>query len=202
MTTRIATATTQTPAVSTKGKRTRGEIIDAAKSLFYERGYTRTSFSDIVEQTGIRRGNIYHYFKTKEEILDAVIRQHASDYRALLALWDQQTTDPKERLHSFVQMLSSNRENLMRYGCPIGTLNTELSKDAIELHAGARVLFDILVEWLTTQFAALGSGEQARGQALHLLGRCEGISVVGHVYNDPELIDSEISMLTNWIDRF
>lgn len=193
------TATAHVAVVGNKGKRTRGEIVEAAKSLFYARGYTRTSFSDIVELTGIRRGNIYHYFKTKEEILDAVIDQHAEGFRALLESWDRQSTDARERLRLFVQMLAANRQNLTRYGCPMGTLSAELGKDAVDLQVGARVLFDVFTGWLTEQFRLLGAATP-REQALHLLGRAEGISVVGHVYNDADLIAREVSALIAWVD--
>jgi len=193
------TAVAHVAAVGAKGQRTKGEIVDAAKALFYERGYTRTSFSDIVALTGIRRGNIYHYFKTKEEILDAVVERHADDFRALLGAWNQQYSDARDRLRLFVQMLAANRGNLVRYGCPIGTLNAELGKGALDLQIGARKLFDIFCEWLASQFSTLGTADP-REHALHLLGRAEGIGMVGHVYNDSDLIEREVSLLLKWID--
>ena len=56
-----------------KSERTRQRIIEAANRLFYHRGYNQTSFSDVVEAAGVPRGNIYYYFKTKDEILEAAI---------------------------------------------------------------------------------------------------------------------------------
>jgi AcrR family transcriptional regulator len=186
--------------MSAKGEQTRNKIIAAAKVLFYHRGYTQTSFSDIVSQTDIRRGNITHYFKTKDDILNAVVEQRASEYRDLFASWQAQHSEPKARLHSFVQMVASNKNDLTRYGCPIGTLNAELGKESCDLQNAARVLFDIFTEWLTLQFMELGNTRQAKARALHLLGRTEGISVIAHVYNDPALITAEVRVLQKWID--
>jgi len=183
-----------------KGEQTRDDIIEAAKSLFYRRGYAHTSFSDIVATTGIQRGNIYHYFKTKDEILDAVIQQRVSEYRSVLDQWERSYSDPRERLHSFVQMVAMNKGDLTRYGCPIGTLNTELGKETFELQDAARALFDLFRDWLAEQFRLLGNARQARAHALHLLGRTEGISIMGHVYNDPALITAEVKILQQWID--
>lgn len=183
-----------------KGEQTRQDIITAAKALFYRRGYAHTSFSDIVDTTGIQRGNIYHYFKTKDEILAAVIDQRISEYQAVLNEWDQSYTDPRERLHCFVQMVAMNKGDLTRYGCPIGTLNTELGKETFELREAARALFDLFRDWLAEQFRLLGNARQARARALHLLGRTEGISIMGHVYNDPALIAAEVKVLQQWID--
>ncbi|HHH42673.1 MAG TPA: TetR/AcrR family transcriptional regulator [Gammaproteobacteria bacterium] len=179
---------------------TREHIIEAAKLLFYRRGYARTSFSDIVEHTGIQRGNIYHYFKTKDAILDAVIEQRAREYRATLSAWDKALPDPRDRLRRFVHMVVSNREDLTRYGCPIGSLNTELGKEEYRHRESARRLFDLFRDWLTAQFASLGDPGQARARALHLLGRAEGISLMGHVYNDPDLIAAEMDLIGQWID--
>ncbi|TCK18035.1 TetR family transcriptional regulator [Thiogranum longum] len=180
---------------------TRDEIIEAARTLFYRRGYARTSFSDIVNHTGIQRGNIYHYFRTKDDILDAVIRQLASEYRAALSAWDTELPDPKDRLRRFVHMVMSNRENLIRYGCPIGSLNTELGKETTcATRESARQLFDLFRDWLEEQFSKLTDPQQARSLALHLLGRTEGISLMGHVYHDPDYISSEVKMIEKWID--
>ena len=187
--------------MSTKGEQTRSEIIGAAKTLFYHRGYAQTSFSDIVDQTGIRRGNINHYFKTKDDILKAVIDERVTEYKAVFRDWEKQYPEPKDRLHCFVKMLVSNSVNLSRYGCPIGTLNAELGKESCDYQDIARDLFDVFVAWLTQQFKKLNNPRQAQARALHLLGRTEGISVIAHVYNNPDLVMTEVKMLQKWIDE-
>ncbi|MDX1344835.1 MAG: TetR/AcrR family transcriptional regulator, partial [Sedimenticolaceae bacterium] len=62
--------------MASRSDKTRLRIVQSANRLFYRQGYNRTSFTDIVEASGVPRGNIYYYFKTKEEILLATI-----DYR-------------------------------------------------------------------------------------------------------------------------
>jgi AcrR family transcriptional regulator len=104
--------------MAAKGEQTRQEIIAAASLLFYRRGYTNTSFSDIVAVTGVQRGNIYHYFKTKDDVLAAVIEQRLVEYEAALGNWDQEYADPKDRLRRFVHMVASNRGELAHYGVP------------------------------------------------------------------------------------
>lgn len=49
------------------------EILDAAEELFTAKGYDGTSTTDILERVGIARGTLYYHFKSKEEILDALI---------------------------------------------------------------------------------------------------------------------------------
>ena len=53
----------------------RNEILDAAEQLFIIKGFDGTSTNDILERVGIARGTIYYHFKSKEEILDAMIER-------------------------------------------------------------------------------------------------------------------------------
>lgn len=187
------------PPLSAKGEKTRADIIDSAKALFYERGYSGTSFSDIVDAAGVYRGNIYHYFKSKDDILQAVVTQRLDEFRAMLESWDEEYPQPKDRLVRFVRMIADNGSDLVRYGCPIGTLNTELGKKESELKRSARALFDLFCGWLAAQLAALGQGKDADALALHLLGRAQGISVIVHVYEDAKLLKREVEGLEAWI---
>jgi AcrR family transcriptional regulator len=51
------------------------EIVDAAAMLFSEQGYAATSIQDIADRVGILKGSLYHYIHTKEDLLEAVIRE-------------------------------------------------------------------------------------------------------------------------------
>ena len=51
----------------------KNEIIDTAAMLFESKGYEQCSVNDILTAIGIAKGTFYHYFKSKEEVLDAVI---------------------------------------------------------------------------------------------------------------------------------
>ncbi len=51
----------------------RNEILDAAEELFVTQGFEQTTTNDILEKVGIARGTLYYHFKSKEEILDAMI---------------------------------------------------------------------------------------------------------------------------------
>lgn len=51
----------------------KNEILDAAAALFAEKGFDHTSTNEILEAVGIARGTLYHHFKSKEDIMDAII---------------------------------------------------------------------------------------------------------------------------------
>src|ERR1700756_5510657 len=90
-------------------QRTREHIIEAAGRLFYRQGYEPTSFSDIAKVVGILRGNFYRHFKTKDEILDAVINRRLADTRRMLDGWDIEGERSADRIRSFINILLTNR---------------------------------------------------------------------------------------------
>jgi AcrR family transcriptional regulator len=53
----------------------RRELIDTAEHLFMERGYEHTAISDIVRELNIAQGTLYYYFRSKEDILEAVVEK-------------------------------------------------------------------------------------------------------------------------------
>ncbi|WP_332646083.1 TetR/AcrR family transcriptional regulator [Lysinibacillus sp. 54212] len=55
----------------------RNEILDVADELFGQKGFDGTSTNDILEKVGIARGTLYHHFKSKEDIMDALIDRYS-----------------------------------------------------------------------------------------------------------------------------
>jgi AcrR family transcriptional regulator len=53
----------------------RQELIDAALQLFCDKGYDKTSVNDILHKVGVAKGTFYHYFKSKEELLDQLVQR-------------------------------------------------------------------------------------------------------------------------------
>lgn len=51
----------------------RNEIINTAENLFFSKGYIKTTINDILNEIGIAKGTFYYYFKSKEEVMDAII---------------------------------------------------------------------------------------------------------------------------------
>lgn len=184
-----------------KGQDNRQKIIDVANKLFYQRGYNQTSFAEIAEAVGIPKGNFYYYFKSKDDLLAAVIEHRIQQISSMLAEWDAQYEQPKERLHRFISMLQNNEEDLVRYGCPMGSLNVELSKTQPEMQTKAKEMFGVFVDWLMLQFDALGHAAEARELALHFMSRAQGVSLITNVYADPVFLRNEVEQINRWIDE-
>ncbi|UOA28629.1 TetR/AcrR family transcriptional regulator [Pseudosulfitobacter sp. DSM 107133] len=177
---------------------TRERIEERADTLFYERGFEATSFADIAAAVGISRGNFYHHFKTKDDILDAVITRRLAATQAMLEDWEADAA-PDARIISFIRILIANRAKIMAFGCPVGTLNSELSKLDHLARGRAAGIFALFRDWLAWQFAALGHADRAGALALHVLGRSQGIAVMASTFQDEAFLRAEVAALESWL---
>ena len=187
-------------ALKRKGQELRQQIVEAANRLFYQRGYNQTSFSDIAEAAGVPRGNFYYYFRSKDEILDAVVDARMEGIGAMLAEWDASIPEPRDRLKRYVQILYNEETDILRYGCPMGSLNVELGKTQLQQQSRARDMFALFRDWLKKQFLAMGCGRNAQEYALHLLAVSQGASLLAHALDDASLLRKEANRLRDWID--
>ncbi len=176
----------------------RTRLLQAAERVTYRHGFGSTALADIAKEARVPLGNIYYYFKTKDEIGDAIVEQRVSRFRRLLQELDK-ADSPQERLCGFVQIKIKNRETLARSGCPVGTLCSELHKHGGAVAKKSTVLFTEALAWMEAQFKALGKGADSRGLAVHLLSATQGVSVLAHTFHDPGMIAMEAARLKEWI---
>ena len=178
---------------------TRDQIVQAADQLFYRQGYEHTSFSDIADSVKISRGNFYYHFKSKDEILDAVINLRLSNTSNMLEQWEIEGETPADRIRSFIHILIRNSSKIKQYGCPVGTLCTELAKLDHPSQADANKLFTLFRTWLRRQFTLLGRKSDADKLAMHLLARSQGVATLASAFHDEKFIRQEVKLLDEWL---
>jgi TetR/AcrR family transcriptional repressor of nem operon len=176
----------------------RARLVQAAEKTAYRYGFGSTAIADIAKEARIPVGNVYYYFKTKDDIGGAIIELRVARFRKLLEELSK-ADSPKERLCGFVQIKIKNRGGLARGGCPVGTLCSELQKHGGSAARKSRVLFAEALAWMETQFRAIGKGDDSRDLAVHLLSATQGVSLLAHTFHAPEMITVEAEQLKKWI---
>ena len=81
----------------------RADVLRAAARLFVEKGFEATTTRDIAEAAGMRSGSPFYHFRSKLDLLQAVIQEGlaASDVRQQAAIAG--VTDPRERMHRLIR---------------------------------------------------------------------------------------------------
>jgi AcrR family transcriptional regulator len=179
----------------------RDRLIQTAVTLVYQQGFHQTTLADIAKQAQVPLGTVYYFFKTKEAIGEALVEHYLRNYREVCQQMDNDP-NPRVRLQAFIQLMLGEGQRLSQGGCPIGTLCSELHKQGGPLAHQASRIFNELLDWLATQFRALGKGEESRDLAVHLLSAVEGATLLTQSFHTPEYIEREAEQLTQWIRSF
>jgi AcrR family transcriptional regulator len=178
------------------GKRQR--LIAAARTMLHEQGIERTTIADIARAADVPVGNVYYYFKTKGDLVAAVIDGYRTSYESMITSLDRRPT-PSTRLRALVNTWVTQRENLTRHGCPVGTLCSELNKSADDPGSGPAAIMTRLLDWIERQFREMARVD-ARELAVMLLAAYEGIAVLANTLGDARLIEGEGRRLEEWIE--
>lgn len=182
----------------TQNKRER--LIDSAAKLFHHSGLSATSLADIARDADIPIGNVYYYFKTKEELATAAVGRQREQFVAAYALLDGAFADPRQRLLEALGYFDKVREEYASYGCPIARIiyDVDAAKDPIG-QAAAQVFKDFL-EWSEKQFRHLGHGDAALSHAITLMCGLQGAFILAKTLRKPQIISDEIARLVLWLE--
>jgi len=178
------------------GKRAR--LVAAACQAVYQQGIEKTTLADIAAAAGIPVGNVYYYFKTKNDIIQAVVEAHLREADALLAAIESDHDSPRDRLKALFAALAGQVDLIARYGCPHGTLCLELDKRADAPDLAARLMREP-VDWAQRQFAALGCPD-ADALAIEVIARYQGAALLSSTFRDPALMTREATRVATWLD--
>src|ERR1700761_5835312 len=97
----------------------RDRLVDSAAILFHTNGLTATSLADIAKHADIPIGNVYYYFKTKEELAVAAVSKRKEQFSAAYALLEESIADPRQRLIESINYFEKVRNEYTKSGCPI-----------------------------------------------------------------------------------
>lgn len=177
-------------------------LIEAAMILIHQQSFNLTTLADIAHKADVPLGNVYYYFKKKEDIGEAVIEKLAVTLGEMLKLWDE-ISGPIERLKAFLKdsIVTENLEQVARYGCSIGGLCQELSKQSGSLADRAAKLLHDMLEWAQVQFNSMGCGAESANFALTLISGVQGAYLLTHTFKDPQFSIRQVDILSAWLDN-
>ncbi|MFQ5988645.1 MAG: TetR/AcrR family transcriptional regulator [Candidatus Methylomirabilales bacterium] len=180
-----------------RGTGTKDRVIEAAFQLIHRQGFNNTSLEDILRESGVGKGNFYHYFKSKDDLGYAILDR--------LALWATDELgrkvfasgeDPVEDIFRLLERIAVVQRNTACVGgCPLGNFALEMS----DIHDGfRRRIGEILTSWRDhiseAITRALDRGQLARNVqpqrlAEFIIAGIEGAILSARVHKDPSILD-------------
>ena len=186
---------------------TRESIVESARELFFDQGYTATGIAQILKRSGANSGSLYHFFPTKEDLLVAVLEKYKGMLGPMvLEPAFSRVVDPIERLFA---VLNGYRQLLIgtdfRLGCPIGNLALEMSNThpqvrnlIVENFDGWRNAISQLVIAASDRLPAEVDPEAL---SFFVLATMEGSVMLARAHQKIEPFDAAIGSLRDQFDR-
>jgi AcrR family transcriptional regulator len=185
---------------------TRTRLLETAARLFHEQGYEATGIATILRESGVNSGSLYHYFKSKEELLRGTLEWRLEMLRPIVTdPAEAATDDPIERVFALLgryrQMLELTGCTM---GCPIGNLALELSDSHPHiralLHSNFENWLDVVGGWLQAAGDRLPADVHRRELARFVLTTMEGGIMQARASGSLDQFDQSVAHLRRYVD--
>jgi AcrR family transcriptional regulator len=165
------------------GKRER--LVAAASDLLHRQGAQRTTLAEVADAADVPPGNVYYYFKTKDDLIEAVIDAQVTQFGAMLGALGE-LPGPAARLKALARSWD-------------GTLSSELTKTGDGLGRSAARPMSVIVAWAEAQFCEMGR-PGARDLAVTFLAGIQGGALLASTLQDPGIMTRQVEHLERWIE--
>jgi len=145
---------------SLRGEQTRSRIIRAAVDLFHQKGARATSPDEIIEASRTGKGQFYHYFKNKEDLVHQVLQAYVDEIKTGTSRIDYEVSSWRGLEQWFLAHLRLQQKYHMTRGCPYGTLGSEVSVDEELIRQDVSLIFELIKRRLAAFFIR----EKAKGR--------------------------------------
>ena len=177
----------------------RQRLVTAAIEQFHRKGYARTSLADVAKSAGISAGNVFYYFKAKDELAQAVIDEWCALLSRYLAELESQE-DAWQRIGGFIRQARLMCDIYISLGCPLAGITRDLRQESEELKDEVTRIYDTQVQWLVKEFCRGGASQiDAEKFSRTLMTRYHGAILLACAQNDASLIEDEVKSLTEWL---
>lgn len=177
----------------------REKLVQAAAELFHTQGINSTSLKDIADKAGVPLGNVYYYFRTKDDLGLAAAEEQMQRLRSLLHSLEEQSSDPRERIIGSIKFFDNVKESFTQYGCPVAKVCQSTKPDTDPVGRSYANVYRKHLEWLEKQFAEIGYIKEANEFALSIIIRVQGAGLMAKALVSAKIISDELSHLERWV---
>ena len=185
---------------------TRDRLIDVAAARFWSQGFASTSLAEIVAEAEVHGGSLYHFFRTKEALLLAVLERHREELdRQVFAPALARYSEPVDRIFGVLEVYRQFlEESGCAMGCPIGNLVLEVSDSYPAVREELAKLFDVwagrILELLEAARGSLPSNVDPEGLSRFVLTVMEGGLMQAKAARSLQPFDASVENLRRYFD--
>ncbi len=192
---------------SEKGEKTRLRIVRAAGDLFHAQGVAATSPDQVIEASETGKGQFYHYFKSKEGLVHAVLQNYLEEIHAGTnpAYFEVRGWKDLERFF-FVHLELQKSFNMTR-GCPFGTIGNGVTEKDELVRQDLNLIFEIMKGNLAAFFikekavGRLPKGSDENELADFCIATVQGAMLMGKIKRSSETVETTIKAALAHIKR-
>jgi TetR/AcrR family transcriptional repressor of nem operon len=193
---------------TTRGTQTRQDILAAAADLFHKQGVVATSPDQIIEASGTGKGQFYHYFKNKEDLVHQVLQAYLAAIRDGSSPINYEIASWADLERWFAAHLGLQERFAMTRGCPFGTIGNEVTERDELVRQDLSLIFEVVKAKLARFFVM----ERARGRldpavredelADFCVAMIQGAMLLGKVKRDPVIVETAIRETIRHLRRY
>jgi AcrR family transcriptional regulator len=183
-----------------RSKPTREQLLESALQVFHQQGVANTTLESIAQHSGVPKGNIFYHFKTKDDLVAAVIAARIAELELQFASTEG-SPDPRQRLLGLIRSGERFQQSLTLYGCPYASLAQDLGKTQNQYAKDGHQLLQMYLDFAERQFRLLGQGTQARALAEHFIASLQGAYLLAHGTGSQALLVRQLAYLEDWIGQ-
>jgi TetR/AcrR family transcriptional regulator, transcriptional repressor for nem operon len=165
-------------------KITKDQILDIALDVFRKNGYHHTAMSDLATACGLQKGSFYHYFTSKETLMQAVLEKTLAQLQAeVFPLAYKEGLPARTRMEQLIKKFS---EVMLLHdgGCIAGNLTLETAGNIALFKQTLRQIFDTWTAALKHIFEDKFSPEMSHRLAEQAVMEFEGAAMLHKIYTD------------------
>lgn len=169
-----------------------------ALGVFHRQGYHSTSMSDLARACGLQKGSFYHYFASKEELMQAVLAALRGHYRKrIFSIIEDRQIPVNERLMRVWQ----EQKHALSYehgGCLFGNMALETANVTAEFRSQLRAFFDDWQRFLSALLAECYPIAEAEVIASRAIMMMEGAAMLARLYESDEYLERAFDYLKSY----
>ncbi|MCV3271668.1 TetR/AcrR family transcriptional regulator [Roseobacter sinensis] len=162
-------------------------IIDAASSLFRDRGIEATSVADVMQAAGLTHGGFYRHFASKEALVRDAFKAAVDDVQAEMAAAPTDEVRRAARGEYLARYLSGEHLDDRRRGCPLAALGAEISRLDGPVRSEASRTVESMARLLNSDEADVAE------QGLAMMALLLGTITLARIAETPELADAVLA---------